>query len=258
MTPYIASQLLGHDAISHGFFGRKGGVSTGTYESLNAGFGSDDTPENVSENRHRIAVALGGQAERFVSNHQVHGVEVRVLDENSDFTTRIKADGMVTKTPGILLSALHADCAPVLFHDPIAGVIGACHAGWRGAVAGVTDETVLAMTALGAKLENLVAAIGPSISQKCYQVGQDWVINSAKQDRRIQSHIQIHPEDGPHFDLPGYLARRLERLGVKVDIGTALCTYSHGADDKAYFSYRRNTHFGIADYGRNIAAIMIK
>lgn len=258
MTPHITSKRLSSDKISHGFFGREGGVSTGTYESLNAGFGSDDAPENVTENRRRIAQSLGGRSERFVSNHQIHGVEVRVLDETSDFTKRIKADGMVTKTPGILLSALHADCAPVLFHDPVAGVIGACHAGWRGAVAGITQETVMAMLLLGAKCENIIASIGPTISLPCYQVGQDWVDNAARIDRRVKDFTRVYPQQGPHFNLPHYLKMRLEQAAITVDIDTALCTYSEGGQEPDYFSYRRNTHLGISDYGRNIAAIMIK
>jgi YfiH family protein len=237
--------------IAHGFFGRGGGISTGVYASLNCGPGSRDDPTAVAENRARSVAALAPGA-RLVSLAQIHSPLIRTVGAAWDFSVRQEGDGMVTNLPGVMLGILTADCAPVLFADAEAGVIGAAHAGWKGAVAGVLDNTVAAMERLGAKPGRIVAAIGPTISQANYEVGEDLRARFGADDERY-----FAPSDrAGHFrlDLPGYVHKRLAQAGVSQVQDLALCTYPPA---NGFFSYRRATHLGEADYGREISGIVI-
>ena len=252
-TPYKTHELLAHDGISHGFFGRKGGVSSGTYESLNVGNGSQDAMSNVRENRTRVAEALGTTEPKLLSLYQIHSTDVLIVDTPFD-GDRPKADGIVTKTPHLALSALAADCGPVLFCDPGARVIGACHAGWRGALAGVTDETVKAMVAIGADRENICAVLGPCISQASYEVGHDYRDSFVAENEAYDRFFKLGPNGKPHFDLERFILARLRGAGLTRIAALPDCTYAQPED---YFSYRYNTHQGISDYGRNISAIML-
>ena len=254
--PFKTDELFSSSAIAHGFFGRQGGVSTGQYSSLNAGHGSDDKAENVAKNRQRVATALG--AKQLLSLHQIHSREVAVID--APFTAPPKADGMVTRRAGIALSALSADCGPVLFADPNAGVIGACHAGWRGALSGITDATIDAMTTLGAARDNITAVLGPCISQPSYEVGESFRDTFIGERAIYDRFFRLGPDKDsgprqPHFDLKAFILHRLREAGLTRIAALPDCTYAQPSD---YFSYRYNTHKGIADYGRNISAIMLR
>lgn len=254
--PYKTHDLLAHRSLSHGFFGRRGGVSKGQYASLNAGFGSNDAPQFVEANRERVRLSL--RANAIFSLNQIHSRKVVVA--RKPFDNIPEADGIVTRQPNIAISALAADCAPVLFADIEAGVIGACHAGWRGALAGVTDETIETMTQQGAALGNISAVIGPCISQKNYEVGEafrdDFIAEHASYDRFFTA----GPTTGntpakPHFDLRGFILQRLKDAGLSRIAALPDCTYGQ-ADE--YFSYRYNSHNEISGYGRNISAIMLR
>jgi len=253
--PFKTHELLDIDGIRHGFFGRKGGISSAQYSSLNAGYGSGDKRENIAENRARITKALG--AKQLLSLHQIHSREVVVLDAPT--TARPKADGVVTRERGLALSALSADCGPILFADAAAGVIGACHAGWRGALSGITDATVDAMISQGAAVENITAVLGPCISQASYEVGETFRDTFIAEQETYDRFFRLGPEkeDGPrqpHFDLKGFIMHRLRSAGLTRLAALPDCSY---AQPEAYFSYRYNTHEAISDYGRNISAIML-
>ncbi len=252
---HALADLLGDvDTVRHGFFGRQGGVSAGLYESLNTGPGSGDDPEAVAENRARAAAALGVEPTRLLTGHQVHSADVAVVDAPFGGDERPKVDGLVTRTPGLALGALAADCAPVLFVDPKAMVIGAAHAGWRGALGGVTDAVVRAMVRLGAGPERILAAIGPSISKAAYEVGPEFVERFTDADPATADLFASGQGDRSHFDLKGYVARRLAAAGVgSVEI-LPDCTLSEPA---RYFSHRRGVKQGDDDYGRNLSAIAI-
>ena len=235
--------------VPHGFFGRKGGVSTGLYASLNAGAGSNDAPENVAENRRRIAEALG--VEHLVSVYQIHSPNAVRVD--GPFAgERPQADGMVTTVRGLGLGILTADCTPVLFADMEAGVIGAAHAGWRGALSGVLEATVALMREAGAR--RIVAAIGPTIAQPNYEIGPEFEARFLQEDPKSAPFFAPGPTKR-HFDLPGYCAARLAALDLdRIDRTTAFDTYPHAED---WFSNRRAVHAGEKDYGRNCAAIAL-
>ncbi|MCF6220421.1 MAG: peptidoglycan editing factor PgeF [Robiginitomaculum sp.] len=259
----FAPAFDGLSGISHGFFGRGGGVSKGKYASLNTGHGSGDDKAHVAENRKRVAEAMGTKSAHLLSNHQIHSSEVVVVERPWSASAQPKADGMVTRVPGLALSALSADCSPVLFADMGAGVIGAAHAGWRGALAGVTDATIAAMVGLGAKRKNIVAAIGPCLGAKHFEVGPEFVgefisenLGNAKFFRKgqIRKGQNVIKSDRSYFDIKAYLLQKLARAGVKNAVALPDCTY---ASHKDYFSYRHNYHNGITDYGRNISVIMI-
>jgi YfiH family protein len=252
-TPIAPVTAPGLAGLPHGFFTRHGGISTGLYAQLNCGPGSSDDPAAVQENRRRVAEALGAR-HGLISLYQVHGRDVVTVAEDYDLMQRPKADGLVTRRRGIALGILSADCAPVLFADTEAGVVGACHAGWRGALAGITDATLAAMEALGARRVNIRAAIGPCIGQTSYEVSApfrdeflaDADSNAAffKNGRRT-GHWQ--------FDLPGYLMQRLDRAGIATEnLGLDTCS-----DPDRFFSYRRMTLAGEADYGRQVSAIAL-
>ncbi len=250
MLDPITSPLL--EPARHGFFGRKGGASSGIYEGLNCGFGSGDQTEAVRTNRARVAEAMGVTEDALVSVHQYHSDAVLTVTEPRQ--DRPKADAMVTNVPGVALGILTADCQPVLFSDPEAGVIGAAHAGWRGAVGGVLEATVDAMEALGAKRDAIRAVIGPSISQAAYEVGPEFFDTFTADDPGNARFFAGGTGDRMMFDLPAFGLSRLRAAGIAQAEWTRHCTY---ADDARFFSYRRATHRGEADYGRLISAIAL-
>jgi len=253
-APAARSPLLSALAgIKHGFFGRQGGVSGGIYDSLNCGPGSNDKPEAVSENRARVMRTLG--AEHLLSLYQVHGIEViAVTDAWENGASRPRCDAMVTDRPGLALGTLAADCGPILFADAEAGVIGAAHAGWKGAAGGVAEATVAAMEKLGAKRARIRAALGPTIAQASYEVGAEFPAPFIAQHPDNARYFAPGKPGKHQFDLPGYILARLERLGVKAEwIGHDTCP----ARD-TYFSYRRTTLNGGGDYGRNVSAIVLE
>ena len=250
IAPVQAAGLAG---LPHGFFTRRGGVSTGLYASLNCGPGSSDDPAAIQENRRRVAAHLRAP-HGLASLYQVHGREVVAVGDNYDATQRLKADGLVTRRRGIALGILSADCAPVLFADVRAGVIGACHAGWRGALAGVSDATIDAMIALGAKREHISAAIGPCIGQVSYEVSAPFRDEFLAGDIDNAAFFAAGKRDGHwQFDLPAYLMQRLRQAGVKMEnLGLDTCS-----DADRFFSYRRMTLLKEADYGRQVSAIAL-
>lgn len=247
-------EILTSDAIPfrHGFFTRKGGASSGIFAGLNCGPGSSDLSGAVQINRARVAEALGLPPTALISLHQVHSADVVHVPETP--AAPVKADGMVTATPGVGLAILTADCQPVLFADPVAQVIGAAHAGWRGAQGGVLEATVDAMVALGAKRANIAATIGPTISQKAYEVGPEFFETFTDDDPFTQRFFAQGQGDRMLFDLPAYGLHRLRAAGVGQAQWTRHCTYS---DPERFFSYRRTTHAGEADYGRLISVIRL-
>jgi len=246
MTPHLKADSL---PFSHGFFGRRGGVSSGVYDSLNAGMRSDDDKTKVAENRARIRKALN--ADYLVSLHQVHSDRVVITEDVP--VSDIEADGLVTTVPGLAISALGADCGPVLLADEKAGVIGACHAGWRGALSGIVESTVAAMCELGASPANIAAVLGPCIGPKNYEVGDSFRDEFLEVDEDYARFFHTPEGKKAHFDLPGFILSRLAVMGVSAT-WTGQCTYAHPDD---YFSYRRNTHEGLTGYGRNLSAIVL-
>ncbi len=247
---------LQQPGLRHGFFGRPGGVSEGLYASLNCGFGSGDDPERVAENRAR-AVAMAGMPEgSLITAYQVHSPDVVTVTEPWRRADAPKVDAMVTDRPGLSLGILTADCAPVLFADPGARVVGAAHAGWRGALTGVLDATVEAMRALGARPERIAAGVGPCIAQPSYEVGPEFPAPFLAHDPENAAFFAPSARDGRHmFDLPGYVTRRLRRLGLgRVD------TLPHDtcAEADRFFSYRRATLAGETDYGRDLSIICLE
>lgn len=242
--------------VRHGFLTRKGGVSAGIYATLNCGPGSSDDTEAVMENRRRAVERAGLGRAPVVTCDQVHSPDVVRVTDPWDMSAPPQADGLVTDRTGIALGVLTADCAPVLFCDARAGVVGAAHAGWKGAVGGVLENTVTEMERLGASLQNIRAAVGPCIHQKSYEVGED--LAKAVLDDSGWAHdlFEPAPRSGHfQFDLPGYVAGRLARLGLGHFEVIAMDTYS---DEDSFFSYRRTTHQGGGDYGREISIIGLK
>ena len=244
----------GLNGISHGFFGRGGGVSTGKYSSLNTGRGSDDNLADVEENRVRVAQAIGTTGENLLSNHQIHSTNIVIAKTPWDKNTQPRADGIVTNVAGLAISALSADCAPILFADTEAGVIGAAHAGWRGALAGVTDETIKAIVSLGAQRENITAAVGPCIGPQHFEVGPEFVDEFISENPANAKLFRSGKGDRSYFDIKTYLVRKLLAAGIGQAGALPDCTY---AQSDEYFSYRHNCHNDIQDYGRNISVIMI-
>ncbi len=254
MQTVKASSLDALPNIRHAFFTREGGVSTGLYQSLNAGLGSQDDPAQVLENRRRMAAELGVAPENFVSCYQIHSPDVIIARE--PFTgERPKADAIVTDRPGIAVGASTADCGPVLFADNETRVIGAAHAGWKGALAGVSDATIAVMEEKGARRERITAVIGPTISQEAYEVGPDFAAQFIAEARDNADFFTPSPRARHQmFDLPAYLERRMTRQGVGQVVAMGLCTY--GNEDR-FYSYRRATHRNEKDYGRQISAIVL-
>jgi len=251
---FCATTLEGCDGIRHGFFTRQGGVSTGIYGSLNCGLGSRDDAENVRQNRALVAQTLGVAPDHLLTLYQIHSATAVVVDKAWDGEAA-GADALVTRTPGLAIGALTADCAPVLFCDPEARVIAAAHAGWRGALSGIAEATVAAMEELGASRERMLAVIGPSISQRAYEVGAEYVDRFLAEEPTSSVFFMTDDSSGePHFDLSGYVAERLSRAGVGTISDLGLCTY---CDETRLFSYRRSQHHGEDDYGRQISAIVL-
>lgn len=238
--------------LRHGFFTRNGGASSGVFAGLNCGFGSSDQHDIVAINRDRVAKAMNAAADALVGVHQIHSPDVVTVTAATD--QKPKADAMVTATPGVVLSILTADCQPVLFADHRAGVIGAAHAGWKGAIGGVLENTLAAMEVLGADRGNTVAVIGPSISQRAYEVGPDFMDQFLDNDTQSAQFFAQGKGDRLQFDLPGYGLSRLRAAGVAEAHWTRHCTYS---DPTRFYSYRRSTHAKEADYGRLIATIRL-
>ncbi|QFT94306.1 Laccase domain protein YfiH [Roseovarius sp. THAF9] len=238
--------------VTHGFFTRKGGASSGVFHGLNCGQGSSDQSEIVTINRARVAYAMGVPEDHLVTVHQTHSTDVHVATGPSG--TRPKADAIVTATPGLALAILTADCQPVLFADRKAGVIGAAHAGWRGAFDGILESTLDAMETLGADRAETTAVIGPSISQPAYEVGTEFFERFADDDPDNTRFFTNGKPGKYQFDLPGFGLHRLRAAGVGDASWTRHCTYS---DADRFFSFRRATHKGEADYGRLISAIRL-
>lgn len=249
MLEIITSDAL---PVRHGFFTRKGGASSGIFAGLNCGSGSSDQAEIVAINRARAAEAMGVAPQALVTVNQVHSAEVVTVTAPLD--GRPRADAMVTATPGLALAVLTADCQPVLFADRQAGVIGAAHAGWRGALDGVLEATVAAMEALGAKRAAISAVIGPCISQAAYEVGPEFLDAFRDEDPAYTRFFANGAGDRLLFDLPGFGLHRLRAAGVGQADWVRHCTYR---DSERFYSYRRTTHAGEADYGRLISAIRL-
>ena len=237
--------------IPHGFFGRQGGVSTGDLASLNCGLGSGDDPALIAENRRRVADAVLPGAP-LTGVYQVHGDRCVIIDENTDLTARPEADALATRTPGILLGILTADCVPVLFADREAGVIGAAHAGWKGALAGVTDATLAAMERLGARRDHIAAAVGPCIGRASYEVDDGFVLRFTADDPANEHFFAAGRPGHAMFDIAAYVAARLAAAGLtRIAIG-GQDTYAEPQD---YFSYRRACHKQENSYGRQLSVI---
>jgi len=237
--------------LRHGFFGRAGGASSGVFAGLNCGYGSSDQREVVALNRARVADAMEVASDRLIGVHQVHSADVVTVDAPHDAP---RADALVTDRPGLALVILTADCMPVLFADPEAGVIGAAHAGWRGALDGVLGNTVAAMEALGATRSGIRAVIGPSISQSAYEVGPDLFETFVAEDEGHARFFANGAGDRLQFDLPGFGLAALRAAGVGDAAWTGHCTAS---DPARFFSYRRATRARDADYGRLAASIRL-
>src|SRR5947209_4369165 len=246
-------RAIGLGPFSHGFLGRRGGMSVGELAGLNAGYGSSDDREAIAGNRRLAIAALHPEAE-LATVHQIHSAEVVVASRPWPQGERPRADAIVTDTPNLLLGILTADCAPVLFADHRAVVVGAAHAGWRGALAGVTDATVEAMERLGARRENIQAAVGPCIGQPSYEVDEAFRDRFLAADAGNERFFVTGPAGKPHFDLEAYVVHRLLAAGIGEVKALNLDTY---AQADRFYSYRRATHGGEADYGRQLSAIAI-
>lgn len=250
----IRAQALENERTSHGFFTRSGGTSKGIYLGLNVGLGSDDERASVLENRRRVAQAMGVGEERFVTVYQVHSCDVIEVTKPWGNDERPRLDAMVSKTPGLAIGVMTADCGPVLFQDAQNGVIGAAHAGWKGATSGILENTISAMEALGAKRETITTVLGPTISRENYEVGSEFVENVISLDSKNDVYFTPSSNEGhAMFDLPGYIVDRLKASGVQAS-WTGNCTYR---EEDRFFSYRRKTHRNEADYGRQVSVIKL-
>ncbi len=252
-------EIITSDTLSpvrHGFFTRRGGASSGIFAGLNCGLGSSDQRQAVQINRDRVAQAMQVTPDRVARMHQVHSATVAIVENSDDISAAApKADALVTKTSGIALSVLTADCQPVLFADPQSGIIAAAHAGWRGTLDGVLEATVDTMIELGAQRAAIRAVIGPSISQKAYEVGPEFHENFVSENPDNTKYFTKGKAAGKFlFDLPSLGVSRLNAMGLAAVQWTGHCTYS---DAERFYSYRRTTHAGEADYGRLISCITL-
>ena len=259
MNPAIeaieAPELTGLDGVRHAFFTRQGGTSDGLYASLNCGFGSNDDRANVAENRARAAAAIDAGSAALVTAYQVHGIDVVVVKTPWPPGEAPRADGMVTICPGIALGVLTADCAPVLFADREHAIIGACHAGWRGALAGIVEATVAAMERLGARRDDIGAAVGPCIGCASYEVGAEFPQPFLDQDEANRKFFTAAGRAGHFmFDLEGYVHARVGDAGVA---GAGRAGLDNYAEPHRLFSYRRATLRGEPDFGRGLSAIVL-
>jgi purine-nucleoside/S-methyl-5'-thioadenosine phosphorylase / adenosine deaminase len=250
-----ALSLAKHAGIRHGFFTRAGGVSEGVYATLNGGVGSDDAPDRVAENRSRMAAALGVAPGYLLTAYQIHSPDVVVAAQPWAPEHRPRADAIVTRTPGLAVGVSTADCGPLLFADADAGVIGAAHAGWRGALTGVIEATVAAMEKLGADRRHIAAALGPTIRQRNYEVGLEFIERFVAADGDNARFFTASNRAGhAMFDLTGYIADRIARAGIRDFEDLGFCTYD---EPERFYSYRRMTKLGEADYGRHVNAIAL-
>lgn len=255
LSPIEADRLSILPGIRHGFFTRQGGISRGLYASLNCGQGSKDDPVAVVENRARVAAHLGGFGDDVQTVYQTHSATALAVDRLTPRDRIPPADGLVTRTRGLVIGILTADCAPVLLADAEAGVVGAAHAGWRGALGGILEATVAAMEGLGADRSRIFAAVGPSIGAPCYEVGPEFVAAfEAAEPENARFFAVPEGRQTPHFDLPAYVTHRLGRLGLSGAERQAPCTYEN---ESMFFSFRRATHRKEPDYGRQISAIVV-
>ncbi|MYZ48857.1 peptidoglycan editing factor PgeF [Rhizobiales bacterium L72] len=258
MRPFglTAAALQRVPGVAHSFFTRQGGVSSGLYDSMNTGIGSRDDRIAVLANRARAAAHLGVRPERLATPYQVHSADAVVVTEPWEAGKGPKADALVTDRPGIAIGIGTADCGPVLFADGSAGIVGAAHAGWKGAFTGVLEATIEAMEGLGAERGRIVATLGPMISADAYEVGPEFVARFVAADPENAAFFRPSERDGhAMFDLPGYIAARLRAAGIGTVDDLALCTYS---DENRFFSYRRATHRNEPDYGRQLSAIALQ
>ena len=250
-----SSLLSAIPGLRHAFFSREGGVSEGIYEGLNGGIGSNDDTANVAENRRRMAEQMGVTSDRLLTLYQVHSPDVVVVTTPWGDAARPKADALVTRTEGIAIGVTAADCGPILFVDPNARVIGAAHAGWKGALTGILESTIGAMEKLGADRGGIVAAIGPLIRQHSYEVGSEFVERFLDADAGNAMFFLPGERDGHSmFDLAGFIRMRLENAGVLMIDDVGIDTYS----DERFFSYRRSVHRKEPDYGRHVHAIVLE
>jgi YfiH family protein len=251
-----AKSLSRLDGIRHGFFTRAGGVSDGIYASLNGGVGSKDDAQRVGENRARMARALQVEPANFVTCFQIHSPDVVVAEKPWTPAARPKADAIVTKVSGLAIGVSTADCGPLLFADEEAGVIGAAHAGWRGAFTGVIEKTVGEMEKLGADRGRIVAALGPLIRKQNYEVSRGFVDEFLRADKAHARFFSTASREGhAMFDLPGFVAARIEQSGIGSFEDLGLCTY---ADEERFYSYRRSVHRAEPDYGRHVNAVVLR
>ncbi len=254
-VPFLRAESLRLPGVAHGFFTRGGGVSKGVYASLNGGVGSRDTPEAVAENRARMAAALGVRSERLAIPYQVHSTDVVAISGHWATDARPRCDGVVTATPGLALGVTGADCGMILLADPHARVVGAAHAGWKGALTGIVEATVAAMERLGARRRDILAALGPCIAQVSYEVGPEFVAAFAEAGEDTKRFFVTSRKAGHSmFDLHAYIAERAARAGVGRFEDLGFDTY---ADEERFFSFRRTTHRKEPDYGRLVSAIAL-
>lgn len=250
----IADTLAAASDVRHGFFTRRGGTSEGIYASLNCGLGSNDDKARVHENRRRAMHEVGLADNALRTVYQIHSANVVTVNEGAENTAATKADALVSTKPGIALGVLTADCAPVLMADPEAAVIGAAHAGWRGAVSGVIEATIAAMASLGAEPGRITAVVGPCIGQDSYEVGTEFPQPFQKQDPANGRFFASGNRAGHlQFDLAGYVLSRLSAAGVSSSSTLGADTYT----DEDWFSYRRTCHRAEPDYGRNLSVIAL-
>ncbi|TXN23117.1 peptidoglycan editing factor PgeF [Methylobacterium sp. WL9] len=250
-----APELSSHSYVRHAFFTRQGGVSEGLYASLNGGIGSRDEPASVVENRERMCAQLALPASALVSLYQVHSNRVVTVEAPFPLDARPQADAMVTRVPGLALGIATADCGPILFADPENRVVGAAHAGWKGALTGVITNTVAAMEDLGAERGRIVSVLGPTIAQAAYEVDEEFLARFRSEAPGSERFFAEGERAGhARFDLPGFILSRLHEAGIGEAAVLGLCTY---ADELRFYSYRRATHRGEADYGRLISAIAL-
>ncbi len=252
----IECDILRVAGVRHAFFTRQGGVSSGVYASLNGGVGSRDRPDAVAENRRRMAQRLGVSPQNLLAPYQIHSADVVCVEAAWAAGSRPRVDGLVTRTAGLALSITGADCGMILFCDPAGHVIGACHAGWKGALTGVLEATLAAMEKIGAERGKIRAALGPTIGATSYEVGPEFVERFLATDAKHSRFFTPSPRAGhAWFDLPAFIGMRLRGAGVVAFEGTGLDTYT---DDERFYSYRRSVHRGEDDYGRLVSAIVLE
>ncbi len=256
-APFLTSTRLADlKGVTHGFFTRAGGVSEGVYASLNGGVGSRDVPDAVAENRARMALALGIERDRLLVPYQIHSPTALIVDRPWADDARPRCDALVTSTPGLALGVTGADCGMILFCDPRARVIGAAHAGWAGAFGGVLEATLTAMEKMGAQRGRIVAALGPTIGPKSYEVGPEFKARFIESAARNEGFFEPSGKAGhAYFNLPGFIGDRLTALGIASFENLGLDTY---ADAEHFYSYRRSVHRAEPDYGRLVSAIALR